>query len=126
MTRQVCANSRLPQAVAARIAHVVSISGAHDLRPLLRTQMNADFRLELDMAQAESPALLIPVEGTRVTVWVGADERPEFVRQSTLLANIWTGLGADMAQVKEPVRHHFDVIDGLRDPDSALTRCLLG
>ena len=31
-----------------------------------------------------------------VHVWVGADERPEFVRQSELLANVWTGLGVDM------------------------------
>lgn len=125
VTRQVCTDSGLPGAVAARIVHVVSISGVHDLRPLLRTQMNADFRLDLAMARAESPALLIPVEGSRVTVWVGADERPEFVRQSTLLANIWTGLGADMAQVKQAGKHHFDVIDGLRDCESALTRCVL-
>ena len=27
--------------------------------------------------------------------WVGDGERPEFVRQTTLIANIWTGLGAD-------------------------------
>ena len=47
-----------------------------------------------------------------VHAWVGDDERPEFVRQSELLANVWTGLGADMALTIEPRRHHFDVIDG--------------
>ena len=59
-------------------------------------------------------------------VWVGDDERPEFVRQATLLANVWTGLGADMALTIEPGRHHFDVIDGLTDPGSALVEALVG
>ena len=126
VTRQVCAGTRLAPEVVSRIAHVVSISGVHDLRPLLRTAMNADFRLDGASAAAESPALLMPVEGMRVTAWVGGNERPEFVRQTTLLANIWTGLGADMAQVIEDGRHHFDVIDSLGDADGALTECLLG
>ena len=51
-----------------------------------------------------------------VHVWVGADERPEFVRQSELLANVWAGLGVDMRLTIEPGRHHFNVIDGLADP----------
>lgn len=123
--RQICTDTALPRAVLDRIAHVLSISGVHDLRPLLRTAMNADFRLDMGQATAESPALLHPIDGVRATVWVGGDERPEFVRQSTLLANIWTGLGADMAQVKDAGRHHFDVIDGLRTADTPLTRCLL-
>ncbi|MEM8872148.1 MAG: alpha/beta hydrolase [Pseudomonadota bacterium] len=125
VTRQVCADTALSPAVLQRIQHVVSISGVHDLRPLLMTTMNDDLRLDVISAAAESPALLVPVDGARVTVWVGGDERPEFVRQSTLLANIWTGLGADMTQVKEPDRHHFDVIDGLLEGGSDLTYSLL-
>lgn len=125
-TRMLCANTGLPEALQERIVHTVSISGVHDLRPLLRTEMNADLRLDEAQALAESPALMRPIEGARVSVWVGGDERPEFVRQSTLLANIWTGLGADMRQAIEPGRHHFDVIDGLRAAESPLMRCVLG
>jgi len=66
--------------------------------------------------------LLQPLEGARLTCWVGADERPEFVRQNALLANIWTGLGAETRVVEEPGRHHFDVIEGLTDPGSPLMR----
>jgi len=126
VTRMICAGTHLPPEVILRIVHVLSISGVHDLRPLLRTAMNADFRLTGASAAAESPALLVPVEGIPVTAWVGGDERPEFVRQTTLLANIWTGMGMDMRQVIEPGRHHFDVIDSLAEPDGALTECLLG
>ncbi len=126
VSRMLCADAPLPAAVAARIEHSVSISGVHDLRPLLRTRLNEALRLDGSEARAESPALLDPREGVRLTAWVGADERPEFVRQNALLANIWTGLGAATRAVVEPGRHHFDVIEGLAAPDSPLMGDLLG
>lgn len=125
VTRMVCDPAPLPDAILARIEGVVSISGVHDLRPLLRTELNETLRLDLAEARAESVALLQPQPGVRLTCWVGADERPEFIRQNALLANVWTGLGAETAVVEAAGRHHFDVIDGLADPDSDLTRCLL-
>ncbi|NKX45147.1 alpha/beta hydrolase [Roseicyclus persicicus] len=124
VTRMVC-EGVLEDAVAARIGHVLSVSGVHDLRPLLRTGMNATLRLDAAEAAAESPALLLPRPGVRVTCAVGADERPEFRRQTDLLANVWWGLGAETRAVHLPGLHHFDVIDGLAAPDGALTRLLL-
>ena len=126
VTRQICAGSGLPGEVLERVERVVSISGLHDLRPLLRTAIYDDLRLDSGEAAAESPALLVPVEGARVHAWVGAAERPEFVRQSALLDNIWTGLGAEMSLTVEPGLHHFNVIDGLCDPSSALVEALVG
>jgi acetyl esterase/lipase len=124
VTRMVC-DGVLPGDLAARIAHVVSVSGVHDLRPLLRTQMNATLHLDAAEALAESPALLSPIEGMRVTCAVGDKERPEFIRQTDLLANVWYGLGAETRAVHLPGLHHFDVIDALADPDGALCRMLL-
>lgn len=126
VTRLACENGPLPEAVAARMTHVLSISGVHDLRPLMKTAMNADLQLDAAEAAAESPALLAPRPGTRLTCWVGAAERGEFLRQNALLANVWTGLGAATAVVEEADRHHFNVVDGLADPDSAIVRTLLG
>jgi arylformamidase len=125
VTRMVSATSPLQADVRARISHTVSISGLHDLRPLMKAAMNAELRIDEAEALAESPALLAPMEDVRVTCWVGSAERPEFVRQNALLANIWTGLGAKTCVIEEPGRHHFDVIDGLADPDHQLTRSLL-
>lgn len=125
-SRMVSATTPLPAAVRARIRNVVSISGLHDLRPLMKTGMNDTLRLDEAEALAESPALLRPMAGARVTCWAGAMERGEFLRQNALLANIWTGLGAATAAVVEPDRHHYTVIDGLADPEHALTRTLLG
>lgn len=123
--RMVSASSPLSPEIAARVAHTVPISALADLRPLMRTEMNATLHIDDAEAAAESPALLGPFPGARVTCWVGAEERPEFRRQSALLTNIWTGLGAATALVEEAGRHHFNVIDGLEDPDHLLTRTLL-
>lgn len=125
VTRQICDGADLPERVAARIHRVMSISGLHDLRPLLRLALNADLRLDVAEADAESPALLCPRPGARVHVWVGANERPEFVRQTALLANIWTGLRADVSHTVAPGRHHFDVIEPLADPASDLVAALI-
>jgi len=125
VTRMISSTSPLPENVRARISHTVSISGLHDLRPLMKAAMNAELRIDQAEALAESPALLEPMPDARVTCWVGSAERPEFVRQNALLANVWTGLGAKTCVVEEPGRHHFDVIDGLADPAHQLTRSLL-
>lgn len=119
------ASSPLAEPVRERLAHTVSLAGLHDLRPLMRTAMQATLRLDDAEAMAESPALLQPLPGARVTCWAGGQERPEFRRQNALLANIWAGLGAETAAVEEPGRHHFTVVDGLADPDHPLTRTLL-
>ncbi|ODT61152.1 MULTISPECIES: alpha/beta hydrolase [Paracoccus] len=116
----------LPDAVAARVTACLPISPLSDLRPLIRTAMNDTLHLDAAEATAESPALLEPRAGIPVTSWVGEAERPEFIRQARLLADVWAGLGAATDCVIDPGRHHFDVIAALADPASPLMRRLLG
>ena len=99
-TRIVSQPSPLSAEVFGRVRRVVSISGVHDLRPLMKTAMNAELRIDMAEARAESPALLEPVAGTRLVAWVGGAERSEFIRQAELLANVWAGLGAATALVE--------------------------
>ena len=124
-TRMISATSPLSDALRARVGNTVSISGVHDLRPLMRLALNADLKLDEAEAAAESPALLRPIEGARLTCWVGAGERGEFIRQNALLANIWTGLGALTRVVEEADRHHYSIIEGLTDPTHPMMRELL-
>lgn len=126
VTRMVSETSPLPEGVAARIVRVVSVSGLHDLRSLLATNLNESIGLDRDEALRESPALLRPRPDARVICWVGAAERSEFLRQNALLANIWKGLGAATDCVEEPDRHHFNILDGLCDSKHPLTSALLG
>jgi arylformamidase len=126
VTRMVSENGPLAESLRPRLARVVSISGLHDLRPLLHTKMNETLRLDAAEAAAESAALQVPIAGLPLCCWVGAEERPEFRRQNALLANIWTGLGARTSAAEAAGRHHFNVIDELTDPASALTEAWVG
>ena len=125
VSRMVSETSPLLPDTLSRVKNTVSISGLHDLRPLLNTSMNDVLGLDAQEAVMESAALLRPALPCSITCWVGADERPEFVRQNDLLANIWTGLGASTRAVHAPDKHHFNVIADLAEPDSDLTACLL-
>jgi acetyl esterase/lipase len=124
VTRMVSAASPLPADVLTRIERVVSISGVHDLRPLLQTAMKDPLRLDVDEARRESPALLEPILGTKLVCWVGGAERAEFRRQNALLANVWTGLGAATMAHEAPDKHHFSVVDELGDAKSGLVAAL--
>lgn len=125
--RQICDDSALPEGVLARVESTLPISGLFDLRPLLRTRRNAEsFHLDAAEAAAESPALRAPVDGARVHAWVGGDERPEFVRQNALIANVWSGLGARTVETVERGADHLTVIDPLADPDSPIVEAFVG
>lgn len=118
--RMMCADVSLPNAVTARIARSIPISPVADLRPLMRTAMNADLEIDAADAAAESPVLLMPRRGAKVHVWVGGDERPAFLDQARRLGNAWA-----CPVTVERNKHHFDVIEGLEAPDSPLMRTLL-
>ena len=105
--------------VADRLRHVMPISPVADLRPLMRTSMNADLKLDDAECLAESPALLKPIAGIPVTVWVGAEERPAFLDQARWLSEAW---GCD--RYVAGGKHHFDVIEGLEDQQHAICRVL--
>ncbi len=124
VSRLVCSDIAMP--CTERIDHVLSISGVHDLRPLLHTRMNETFQLDMQAARAESPALCEPREGISITAWVGGGERPEFIRQSELLNLNWQGFEVNTSLVVAPVHNHFTVIEGLKDPESVLTKAFVG
>lgn len=102
------------------VARVVPISPLAELGPLIATAMNATLKLDAAEAAAESPARHRLRDGVSAHVWVGADERPAFLMQARLLAEEW-----GCPWTADPGQHHFSVIDGLQDPDSALCRVLL-
>ena len=119
--RMACASVGLGVELAGRIGRYVPISPLSDLRPLMETAMQADLKLTSEEARAESAALQPVRPGARVHVWVGGAERPRFLDQARRLGNGWS-----CPVTVEPDLHHFNVIDGLERPDSALMDALLG
>jgi acetyl esterase/lipase len=107
--------------LATRMARVVPISPLADLAPLRTTAMNEVLRIDAAEAVSESPARLRLARGVDAHVWVGAMERPAFLWQARLLSEEW-----GCPWTPEPGKHHFDVIDDLADPGSALIEACLG
>ena len=110
----------IPETVARRLKSVIPISALSDLRPLLRTSMNEDFKMDEQAAIDESPIMMTNRHTVPVMVWVGGAERPAFLDQARWLSDAWA---ADL--VIAPEKHHFDVIDALSDPKSDLIRRLV-
>jgi len=111
----------------APFAGGVTLSGVHDLTPLVLYQHNVDFRLDEAEATRLSPAAHAPSVDVPLLVAVGADETSEFVRQSQLLWDAWPRnrpAGAQ-AMFAVPDRHHFNVVLDYTEPASALARATL-
>ncbi len=120
--RMRCGDVGLPAAVTARLRRVVPISPLSDLRPLMRTAMNAELRIDEGEATAESPLLCTERVDAETVVWVGAEERPAFLDQARWLADAWPGASLRVASG----RHHFDVIEEMEQADSPLTQAMVG
>jgi len=104
-----------------------SLSGVHELAPLVRFSHNVDFRLDDAEARRMSPAATQPLTDAPLLLAVGANETSEFVRQTDLLWDAWprnhpAGLPAPM-HIRG--RHHYDVVLDYADPASALTQATL-
>ncbi len=126
LTALMASSGLLEAPLRDRLARVMPISGLFDLRPLVQTARNNDLKMTAASAAALSPLLLNPQADFDLLCVVGADERPEFLRQNAMLAPVWAGLGINGEAVELAGLHHFDVIDGLADPDSLMCRFLAG
>ncbi len=128
VSRMICQDSLLPNEIQQRITKVVSISGIHDLRPLLLSEMNQTLRLTAADAEAESPVLQQPIADIPISFWVGAAERPELLRQTRLIAESWQRQSTNRTLIRdyyEPEHNHFSVIEGLAISHSSLLNEIL-
>ncbi|MDQ7812537.1 alpha/beta hydrolase [Brevundimonas sp.] len=114
-----------------RASAAVAISGVFDLAPLIPTSLNVALRLDAAEATALSPVHW-PVPdgstpgGTVLDCVVGADESPEFLRQSKMMADLWGARGVETRYEALPGLNHFTVLDPLFDKDSALVKRIAG
>lgn len=113
--RVACADARLPPDVRARIDRICAISPLANLAPLIDMPMNSDLRIDAAEAAAESP-VHHTAPSISVSVVVGADERPAFLDQALWMVDAWPKAQLSVLAGK----HHFNVIEGLQDPQDPL------
>jgi arylformamidase len=101
-----------------------SLSGVHDLSPLVRFSHNVDFKLDAARARALSPATMRPTTDAPLLIAVGADETSEFVRQTDLMWNAWPENHPEHASAPMRIagKNHYSVVLDYADPASELTR----
>jgi arylformamidase len=106
------------------IAGAASLSGVHDLAPMVLFSYNADLKLDAAEAARLSPVNFAPRSRAPLLVAVGAQETGEFLRQSRLLWDRWPANrpAGTTEPLFVPARNHFSVVADYADPASALTR----
>jgi len=100
---------------------LVLLSGVYDLRPLVHTTINEPLGLSDDTAAALSPLLLSVRNAPPTLVAVGEVETAAFHAQSRAMAErLRSGAGGAVSDLVVPARHHFDIVDDLVDPSTAV------
>ena len=56
--------------------------------------------------------------------WVGANERPEFLRQNRILTEAWSNKSKNIESYYDPGKDHFTVIGQLEEKESSLTQSI--
>ena len=94
------------------VAGALSLSGVHDLRPMVAFSYNVDLKLDDAEAERQSPALLPPTTDAPLLVAVGGAETSELLRQSRLMVDAWPRNRPPRgpAPLVVPGKHHFDVV----------------
>ncbi len=103
----------------------VAISGLFDLEPIRLSNLNDDLGLSEDRARANSPIHRRPPQAMPMVVTYGADETPEYARQSASYCAYLAEHGRmpDLRPIAG--RHHFSIAADLGDPASEMSRLIL-
>lgn len=100
----------------------VGVSGIYDLEPLLRTSINDDIRLDAAEARRMSPRWQPIRRPTRHLLAAGGGETDGFRHQTIDFAGHLQGQGCSAQTMIVGQCTHFNILDELGHPDSALFR----
>lgn len=105
----------------------VTLSGVHDLAPLVHFSFNVDFRLDDALAAQLSPINHGSHTKAPLLAAVGGAETSEFLRQTQLIWDAWpqNRPPGSRGPLVVPDKHHFSVVVDYANPESELTRATL-
>ena len=103
---------------AQPLSGALALSGLYDLEPLRHTPMlQGDLKLTPSSVARLSPAFFPRPKGAKLHAVVGLDESDEFLRQNTLIRDVWGPTAVPVCQTV-PGCNHFTVLNQLADPRS--------
>jgi arylformamidase len=105
---------------AAPLTGGLAISGLFDLEPLRHTTiLQPDLKLTPASVARLSPAFFPRPKAGKLYTTVGLDESSEFLRQNTLIRDVWGPTAVPVCETL-PGKHHFSVLESLVDPEGRL------
>jgi arylformamidase len=102
----------------------MALSGIFELEPMRDCYLNDTLQLSEDDLARHSPVRLPPALHARLHLSVGAEEGPEFIRQTRVMQAHWEGRGVPVESAILPGHHHYSLVESLGDPGSELLRVL--
>ncbi|WP_346898419.1 alpha/beta hydrolase [uncultured Roseibium sp.] len=106
------------------VAAGMPISGLFELEPLVETSINKAVGMTPETAREASPILWPKPKKGHFRAVVGGRESDEYLRQSRMLVDIWTGPELTGTLDIQDGADHFTVINPLADPQSELVTAL--
>ena len=103
-----------------------SISGVSDLDPVRLSFQNDELQFSPKEAAEFSTLFMDPKHAGPLLAVAGGIEGPEFIRQTTELADAWAAKGMDVKGWIMEGKHHFTTINQYLDPESELSRAVRG
>lgn len=103
------------------IRSATGISGLYDLEPVRLCYVNVELGLSEDDVRVLSPVRLDPLCHAPLYLPAGSLEGPEYLRQSSDLAEAWSPLGVPARFEAMQGHDHFSIVQELAYPDSPLS-----
>ena len=100
------------------VTGALALSGLYDLEPLRHTPMlQADLQLTPQAVARLSPAFFPRPKSAKLYAAVGLDESDEFLRQNTLIRDVWGPTAVPVCETV-PGNNHFSILNQLANPRS--------
>jgi len=103
----------------------IPISGIFELEPIALCYLDEKLHLDAGEIATLSPLRILPERIAPLRMFVGGDELPELVRQSTTYAEAAHAHGLPVTLDVMAGHNHFTILDEVSRPDGAITRVLV-
>ena len=100
------------------------ISGLYDLEPIRLCFLNEDLQISKEIAARNSPMKQQRTCLSPLLLAVGANEGPEYLRQSNELSKAWSQSGETAKVLVMPGHNHFSIAAQLDNSESELSRAI--
>lgn len=103
----------------------VAISGVFELEPLLGSYINDNLKMDLSVAQRNSPLIVLPQTSKPLALFAGSAELPEMRRQSSDFATARQAAQLPTQYMEIPQANHYTILDSMMRSDGAIHQALM-